>query len=62
MARPADEPIHQSVAISIPVERAFAAFADLARWWPLEYTRGRRHSGGHRHRSLILARYAASLP
>jgi hypothetical protein len=31
---PADEPIGQAVAVPVPVERAFAAFADLAGWWP----------------------------
>ena len=34
---PADEPIRQAVAVPVPVERAFAAFAafaDLAGWWP----------------------------
>jgi uncharacterized protein YndB with AHSA1/START domain len=36
--RPADEPIHRSVTVGVPVEQAFAAFADLARWWPREYT------------------------
>ena len=36
--RPADESIHRSVTVGVPVEQAFAAFADLARWWPREYT------------------------
>jgi uncharacterized protein YndB with AHSA1/START domain len=35
---PAAEPIRQSVAVAVPVDQAFAAFADLARWWPREYT------------------------
>ena len=38
MARPADEPIRRSVTVGLPVDQAFAAFADLARWWPREYT------------------------
>jgi uncharacterized protein YndB with AHSA1/START domain len=38
MTRPAEEPIRQSVTVAVPVEQAFAAFADLARWWPREYT------------------------
>ena len=38
MARPAEEPIRRSVTVGLPVDQAFAAFADLARWWPREYT------------------------
>jgi hypothetical protein len=38
MARPAEEPIRRSVTVGRPVEQAFAAFADLAWWWPREYT------------------------
>jgi uncharacterized protein YndB with AHSA1/START domain len=38
MTRPAEEPIRQSVTVAVPVEQAFAAFGDLARWWPREYT------------------------
>ena len=35
----ADEPIRQTVTVPpVPAEAAFAAFADLARWWPPEYT------------------------
>jgi uncharacterized protein YndB with AHSA1/START domain len=34
----ADEPIRVSVTVPVPAERAFAAFVDLARWWPPEYT------------------------
>ena len=37
-AQPAEEPIRQSVTVGVSVEQAFAAFADLARWWPREYT------------------------
>jgi uncharacterized protein YndB with AHSA1/START domain len=36
--QPADEPIRQAVTVPVPVDRAFSAFADLARWWPREYT------------------------
>jgi uncharacterized protein YndB with AHSA1/START domain len=36
--RPAEEPIRHSVTVGVPGEQAFAAFADLARWWPREYT------------------------
>ena len=36
--RPAEEPIRQSVTVGVPVDQAFAGFADLARWWPREYT------------------------
>jgi uncharacterized protein YndB with AHSA1/START domain len=35
---PADEPIHQAVTVPVPADQAFAAFAELARWWPREYT------------------------
>jgi uncharacterized protein YndB with AHSA1/START domain len=35
---PADEPIRQAVTVPVPVERAFAAFTDLASWWPRVYT------------------------
>jgi uncharacterized protein YndB with AHSA1/START domain len=35
---PADEPIHQAVTVPVPAQAAFAAFADLAGWWPPEYT------------------------
>jgi uncharacterized protein YndB with AHSA1/START domain len=35
---PADEPIRQAVTVPVPADQAFAAFADLARWWPREYT------------------------
>ena len=35
---PAEEPIRQVVTVPVPVERAFAAFTDLASWWPREYT------------------------
>ena len=35
---PPDEPIRQAVTVPVPAEAAFAAFADLARWWPREYT------------------------
>ena len=38
MARPPEEPIRQSVTVGLPADEAFAAFADLARWWPREYT------------------------
>ena len=34
----ADEPIRRAVTVPVPVDRAFSAFADLARWWPREYT------------------------
>jgi uncharacterized protein YndB with AHSA1/START domain len=36
--RPGDEPIREAVTVPVPVDQAFAAFADLARWWPREYT------------------------
>ena len=36
--QPADEPIRQAVTVPVPVDRAFSAFAALARWWPREYT------------------------
>ena len=36
--QPADEPILQAVTVPVPVEEAFSAFVDLARWWPREYT------------------------
>jgi uncharacterized protein YndB with AHSA1/START domain len=36
--QPADEPIRQAVTVPVPVDRAFSAFAGLARWWPREYT------------------------
>jgi uncharacterized protein YndB with AHSA1/START domain len=35
---PADEPIRHTVTVPVPAEQAFAAFVDLARWWPREYT------------------------
>ena len=35
---PADEPIRQAVTVPVPADEAFAAFADLARWWPPAYT------------------------
>jgi uncharacterized protein YndB with AHSA1/START domain len=35
---PTDEPIRQAVTVPVPVDQAFAAFADLAGWWPREYT------------------------
>jgi uncharacterized protein YndB with AHSA1/START domain len=35
---PTDEPIRQGVTVPVPVEQAFSAFVDLARWWPREYT------------------------
>jgi uncharacterized protein YndB with AHSA1/START domain len=35
---PAEEPVRQSVTVPVPVGQAFGAFADLARWWPREYT------------------------
>ena len=38
MARPPEEPIRQSVTVGIPADEAFAAFVDLARRWPREYT------------------------
>jgi uncharacterized protein YndB with AHSA1/START domain len=39
MARqPADEPIRQAVTVPVTLDRAFSTFADLARWWPREYT------------------------
>jgi hypothetical protein len=37
MARPPEEP-SASPSPSAPADEAFAAFADLARWWPREYT------------------------
>jgi uncharacterized protein YndB with AHSA1/START domain len=36
--RPGDEPIREAVTVPVPADQAFAAFADLARWWPREYT------------------------
>jgi uncharacterized protein YndB with AHSA1/START domain len=36
--RPGDEPIREAVTVPVPVDQAFAAFADLARWWPRQYT------------------------
>ena len=35
---PADEPIRVAVTVPVPVGQAFPAFADLAAWWPREYT------------------------
>ena len=35
---PGDEPIRQAVTVPVLADRAFSAFADLARWWPHEYT------------------------
>jgi uncharacterized protein YndB with AHSA1/START domain len=35
---PTEEPIRQAVTVPVPVEQAFAAFVDLASWWPREYT------------------------
>ena len=26
------------MTVPVPVDRAFSAFADLAQWWPREYT------------------------
>jgi hypothetical protein len=37
-APPADEPIRHAVTVPVPAGQAFAAFVDLARWWPREYT------------------------
>jgi hypothetical protein len=34
---PADEPIRDAMTVPVPGQRAFAAFVDLARWWPREY-------------------------
>jgi uncharacterized protein YndB with AHSA1/START domain len=36
--QPAEEPIRQAITVPVPADRAFAAFVDLARWWPREYT------------------------
>ena len=36
--QPADKPIRQAVTVPVPAGQAFSAFADLARWWPREYT------------------------
>jgi uncharacterized protein YndB with AHSA1/START domain len=36
--QPADEPIRAAVTVPLPADQAFPAFADLARWWPQEYT------------------------
>jgi hypothetical protein len=35
---PTGEPIRHAVTVPVPVGQAFAAFVDLARWWPREYT------------------------
>jgi uncharacterized protein YndB with AHSA1/START domain len=35
---PAEDPIRQAVTVPVPAEAAFAAFVDLAGWWPPEYT------------------------
>jgi uncharacterized protein YndB with AHSA1/START domain len=35
---PTEDSIRQAVTVPVPVEQAFAAFTDLARWWPQEYT------------------------
>ena len=35
---PTEEPVRQAVTVPVPVDQAFAAFVDLARWWPREYT------------------------
>ena len=35
---PSDEPIRVAVTVPVPVDQAFPAFADLATWWPREYT------------------------
>ncbi len=54
--QPADEPIRGSVTVPVPAAEAFAAFTDLARWWPREYTWAadtledigiEPHEGGH---------------
>ena len=53
---PADEPIRQAVTVPVPADQAFTTFADLARWWPHEYTWAANtledigiepHEGGH---------------
>jgi uncharacterized protein YndB with AHSA1/START domain len=36
--QPADEPIRVAATVPLPADQAFTAFADLARWWPHEYT------------------------
>jgi uncharacterized protein YndB with AHSA1/START domain len=35
---PAEDPIRQAVTVPVPAEAAFAAFVDLAGWWPPGYT------------------------
>jgi uncharacterized protein YndB with AHSA1/START domain len=35
---PSEEPIRVAVTVPVPVDQAFPAFADLATWWPREYT------------------------
>ena len=35
---PSDEPIRVAVTVPVPADQAFPAFADLATWWPREYT------------------------
>ncbi len=35
---PSDEPIRHAVTVPVPADQEFAAFTDLARWWPPEYT------------------------
>ncbi len=36
--QPADEPIRVAATVPLPADQAFPAFADLARWWPRQYT------------------------
>jgi uncharacterized protein YndB with AHSA1/START domain len=35
---PSDEPIRHAVTVPVLADQAFAAFTDLARWWPPQYT------------------------
>jgi uncharacterized protein YndB with AHSA1/START domain len=53
---PSNEPIRHAVTVPVPADQAFAAFTDLARWWPPEYTWAadtledigiEPHQGGH---------------